>query len=73
MIDEVSLEQEAEKNAPHFEPIVSEPGFIRKFATDKKIISSSSSDSEAAPEQTSDVNSADSDEVVAQLIESKSA
>lgn len=38
MIDEVSLEQEAEKNAPKFDVVASEPGFIRKFATAKKVI-----------------------------------
>lgn len=44
MIDEVSLEQEAEKNAPKFEPVSSEPGFIRKFAASKRLVSSPSSD-----------------------------
>ena len=73
MIDEVSLEQEAEKDAPHLEPIISEPGFIRKFATNKQIISNPSGDSESAPDATSNVNNSDSDEVVAQLIESKNA
>ena len=78
MIDEVSTEQENEANAPHFDKVTSEPGFIRKFAASKKIVEPEKTDAEEPQdsqqvEEASTEETSESAEVVAQLIESKTS